>query len=273
MPVRCKMPTRVFGRASHAQVGDGVGEVAAPCAPGSASEARPGSAHSSFAVATKLSVLVIFVAATSFGLPDAFLAALSVSSLVYAVCAGERRMAVWFAGFLLFVAVVYFAYTKFGVRPFLLSPMRINQSWQAFPVMVAFFVLIMSPPGLISAALARVRLPKKVILGVLVILRFFPTFAANWRLLYDSMRKRGLLAVRQVLANPLDTYEYLMVPLLMALVKSADQLASSAVTRAAEAPTPRTSYYYRPLGARDGICVVSLAALSLAAVIVGGTML
>lgn len=267
------MPARVFERVFLAQVGEGVGEVSTPCAPGLASEARPSSTHSGFAVATKLSVLVVFIAATSFDLPDTFLAVLSVSALVYAVGAGERRMAVWLAGFLLLVSVVYFAYTRFGVRPFLLSPLRINQSWQAFPVVAAFFVLVMSPPGLISAALARARLPKKVILGALVILRFFPTFAANWRLLYDSMRKRGLLAVRQVLANPLDTYEYLMVPSLMALVKSADQLASSAVTRAAEAPTVRSSYYHRPLNVRDGACIALLAALSLVAVVAGGTML
>ncbi len=41
---------------------------------------------------------------------------------------------------------------------------QINQMWSVFSVMGAVCVLFMTPPGLISAALARIRCPKKIIL-------------------------------------------------------------------------------------------------------------
>ena len=103
-------------------------------------------------------------------------------------------------------------------------------------------------------------------------LRFFPTFAATWRLLRDALRKRGLATARRMIANPIDTYEYVMVPILLSLISSADQLSSSAVTRAAEAPMARTSYYAQPLRLMDATCAIGAAALCIGVVVANGTL-
>ena len=176
---------------------------------------------------------------------------------------GRKLMAKHFSraafSMLIYLAVlgpIYVGYMAYGMRPVFLSPIQIYQAWNTFPVLAAAWIVFMTPPGMISASLARIHCPKKIILGVLVFLRFFPTFTASWRLLRDALRKRGLSRPTQMITNPLDTYEYVMVPSLLALVDSADQLSSSAVTRAAEAPHARTSYYNIPVRTKDVVCVV-----------------
>ncbi|MDD7369342.1 MAG: energy-coupling factor transporter transmembrane component T [Berryella intestinalis] len=222
-----------------------------------------------FSVATKVWVLVLVIAATMFGLTDAAQAFLSLASIAYAACAGRLRIACWLAASFAVVAAIYVSFACFGMRPLFFSPLHISQSWHSFPAVAALSVLVTSPPGTVSAALARVGCPKKGILGVLVMLRFVPTFASSWRLLRDSLRKRGLLAVRQVVGNPLGTYEYVMVPSIMALINSADQLSSSAVTRAAEAPTSRTSYYCTSMTFADWAFMAAWAVACAAAVALG----
>ena len=65
------------------------------------------------------------------------------------------------------------AYGKMTVIVF--SPVHFYAAIKTYPIMVAFFAVALSPPGLISAALAKARIPKRLIVGVLVLLRFFPT--------------------------------------------------------------------------------------------------
>ncbi len=223
-------------------------------------------------VATKAAVLLLAMLACSTNLGPYPMLALSLSSIAYLLAARERRVALGMLAFLAVLGPLYVAYTYWGVAPIVISPIHVFQMWHLFPVTAAACVLFMTPPGMISAALARARCPRKVILGVLVFLRFFPTFAVSWRLLRDALRKRGLTAWRQLLSNPLDSYEYVMVPALMSLVDSADQLSSSAVTRAAEAPMARSSYYQHPAGALDLACVCLALMACAGAVIANGTL-
>ena len=72
-----------------------------------------------------------------------------------------------------------------------------------------------------------------------------------------------------MVGNPLGTYEYVMVPSIMALINSADQLSSSAVTRAAEAPTSRTSYYCTSMTFADWAFMAAWAVACAAAVVLG----
>lgn len=223
-------------------------------------------------VPTKVLVLALAIATASQHLRILPMLALNLSMIAYMVLARQKRMAVGMLAYLAIIGPVYAAYTIWGVRPFILSPIQINQMWSVFSVMGAVCVLFMTPPGLISAALARIRCPKKIILGTLVFLRFFPTFAATWRLLRDALCKRGLATARRMIANPIDTYEYVMVPILLSLISSADQLSSSAVTRAAEAPMARTSYYAQPLRLMDATCAIGAAALCIGVVVANGTL-
>lgn len=225
-----------------------------------------------FGMPAKAAVFLLFTLTCSFDLDFFPMLALSLASIAYVAWARELRMALLLLAFFGLIGGAYVAYTVFGIHPFIISPAQAHRAWHGYPIMSAAFVMLSSPPGLISSALSRVRCPRKIILGTLVFLRFFPTFGASWRLLRDSLRKRGLSSIRHVIANPIDSYEYLMVPILLSLVNSADQLSSSAVTRAAEAPSARTSYYARPFVAADLACIAACAACCAAAFVASGAM-
>ena len=234
-----------------------------PTLEGASTQAKPADARPTyeshfpgFTVATEVIVLALVMVTADCDLKLFPMLALSLASLVYMIVARQARAAFSMLIYLAVLGPIYVGYMAYGMRPVFLSPIQIYQAWNTFPVLAAAWIVFMTPPGMISASLARIHCPKKIILGVLVFLRFFPTFTASWRLLRDALRKRGLSRPTQMITDPLDTYEYVMVPSLLALVDSADQLSSSAVTRAAEAPHARTSYYNIPVRTKDVVCVV-----------------
>lgn len=81
------------------------------------------------------------------------------------------------------------------------------------PVFVTAWDLISTPPGELSAALSQIHAPTPVILGMLVVFRFFPTMKAELR--------------------------------------GVHQLSVSAVARGAQAPGARGSYAATGIRAKD----------------------
>lgn len=96
-------------------------------------------------------------------------------------------------------------------------------------------------------------MPTPVILGLLVVFRFFPTMRSEVKSVGRSMRNRGLTAPAQLVSHPAVSCEYVLVPLLLRCLQIADQLAVSAVARGAEYPGKRGSYYGKRLGVPDYI--------------------
>ena len=139
------------------------------------------------------------------------------------------------------------------------SPVHFYAAIKTYPIMVAFFAVALSPPGLISAALAKARIPKRLIVGVLVLLRFFPTVRSSFRRLSESCKRRGVLSAGNVARSPVQALEHALVPLMFSLVDSSDRLSASAIARAAEAPTRRTSYYRSSFGVADAVCLTAVA--------------
>lgn len=220
-----------------------------------------------FSVEARMVVLVsVWVVMANLG--QAMLSVALVAALfAYLLAGGQRslagKLAVSYAAlFFLYVAMAYF-----DVRLFIFAPIHIFMAWKAYPIMMAAAALVTAPPGMINAFLVRVRLPKKLVVGALVILRFFPTARTAIRRLRDSLKNRGLTVPAQIAKNPLDTLEYLLVPLMMALVNSADQLSSSAITRAADAPTRRSSYYSARQRPADYLCQAAAVVSCVACVV------
>ena len=101
-------------------------------------------------------------------------------------------------------------------------------------MLMLFWDLFMTPPGELSSFLSSIHMPTGVILGLMVIFRFFPTMKAELKAVGLSMKNRGLTSVRQFAVHPLASVEYVLVPLLLRILQIADQLAVSAVARGAE---------------------------------------
>ena len=74
-----------------------------------------------------------------------------------------------------------------------------------------------------------------------------------------SMKNRGLTAAGQLLAHPVQSMEYVLVPFLLRVLQLADQLSVSAVARGAERPGVRGSYYEQKAGTRDYIAAAACA--------------
>ncbi len=113
--------------------------------------------------------------------------------------------------------------------------------------------------GMLSAFLSRLRMPTPFILGLLVVFRFFPTMRTELKGVGRSMKNRGLTAAGQLLAHPVQSMEYVLVPFLLRVLQLADQLSVSAVARGAERPGVRGSYYEKRIGARDYIAAAVCA--------------
>ena len=110
--------------------------------------------------------------------------------------------------------------------------------------------LITTPPGQLSAALSKIHIPTPVILGLLVVFRFFPTMKAELKGVRQSMKNRRLTGPAQVLRHPAVTCEYVLVPMLLRCLQTADQLSVSAIARGAQA-RGMGSYYARKMHAAD----------------------
>lgn len=215
-----------------------------------------------FTIATRVVIYIVVVTALVIGVTPTSSLALSLTLVLLLAISGKRSMAVGFAAFYVILFAIYVGMFIAGLHFFVFSPPRILHMIGAMPTMVAFFFIVTAPPGLISAALAKVHLPKKIIVGVLVIIRFFPTVAAFWRKYRDAVRTRGLLTFTSVISNPMTALEYVVVPVMLSLATSADQLSTSAIARAAEAPTRRTSYYAQPVGMRDVLAILAIILVS-----------
>ncbi|MFR7651773.1 MAG: cobalt ABC transporter, partial [Eggerthella lenta] len=70
---------------------------------------------------------------------------------------------------------------------------------------------------------------------------------------------RGVLSAGNVARSPVQALEHALVPLMFSLVDSSDRLSASAIARAAEAPTRRTSYYRSSFGVADAVCLTAVA--------------
>lgn len=100
------------------------------------------------------------------------------------------------------------------------------------------------PTGSIIEALALMRLPRPILLSVVVALRYIPTIRQETSYILQSMKLRSIgLSFKNILFKPLITVEYILIPLLFRSLTIAEELAATAITRGVENPGPRSSYF------------------------------
>ena len=129
--------------------------------------------------------------------------------------------------------------------------------------------LITTPPGELSAFLSRIHAPTALILGLLVVFRFFPTMRAELKGIGRSMKNRGLTSPKQLFLHPLVSFEYVLVPFLLRVLQIADQLSVSVVARCAERPGVRGSYYGREMSFRDFAMLAAWTVITVGFVVIG----
>lgn len=63
--------------------------------------------------------------------------------------------------------------------------------YSLMPVFLTAWDLIATPPGHLSAALSKIRAPAPLVMGLLVVFRFFPTMKTEIRGVHQSMKTGG----------------------------------------------------------------------------------
>ena len=104
----------------------------------------------------------------------------------------------------------------------------------------------------ITTALERMHLPKGIILSIAVMFRYFPSIKDDLFIIIDAMKLKGLYtSKRAALIHPIRTMEFVLVPMLLKSLKTAEELSCAALVKGIENTGHKTSYFDVRLRAAD----------------------
>lgn len=148
------------------------------------------------------------------------------------------------------------------------SPMIFSLIVEMIPVLMPAYLLLQAPSGKLTAGLRQLPIPPKMLLTIIVILRFMPTVAAEFSDIKDAMRTRGFVrSPIQVILHPLNTFEYVVVPMVFRSLKIADELASSCIVRGIESPYKKHGYYINKMALSDGILMAAFLGIAVTCIV------
>lgn len=170
--------------------------------------------------------------------------------------------------FTVYLFVIFGLYTeaKYGIS--FPSPLLLSMAYKLLLPAMPAYLLFRIPSGKLTASLRKLPLPAKVMLVLVVMLRFVPTVILEFSEVCEAMRVRGFLrSVATVLRHPLNTLEYAMVPMVFRSLKIADELSASAIVRGIESPCKKQSYYISRITPPDiSIMLITAVAAVIACV-------
>ncbi len=95
----------------------------------------------------------------------------------------------------------------------------------------------------VIAALAKMKVSRKIMIPVSVIFRFFPTMKQERHAIHDAAAMRGIIITRKKFwENPLRAIEYRVVPLMISIAGTGDELSAAALSRGLDNPAEHTTY-------------------------------
>ncbi|MDR1615566.1 MAG: energy-coupling factor transporter transmembrane protein EcfT [Syntrophomonadaceae bacterium] len=125
--------------------------------------------------------------------------------------------------------------------------------------MLGTFLIETTPVTEIICALETMRMPSQVVIPFAVAVRFIPSIREDFNCLKDSLHIRNIsVSVWSFLRRPVQTIEYMLVPILIRSYKISDELAASAMIRGLDSGKPKTILYPLKFGIQDFITPVIL---------------
>lgn len=117
--------------------------------------------------------------------------------------------------------------------------------------------------GEMASALQRIRVPRGMICGLCVALRFFPTMGKEFVSVVEAMKVRGFaLTPASILRRPAATVENLLIPVMSRFAIVADELSNAAIVRGIDSDEPRTSYYDLRFSGIDAVFLLLFCAIA-----------
>lgn len=94
----------------------------------------------------------------------------------------------------------------------------------------------------LTYTLRKWHVPEFIVIPFSVLFRFFPTLKGDYQHIRSAMRLRGIAVTNfDMLKHPVQTLEYIVVPLLMSATTTAIDLSAAALTRGISNPNPHTT--------------------------------
>ena len=112
----------------------------------------------------------------------------------------------------------------------------------------------------VISSLKKMHLPDQIVIPVTVMARFFYTCSIDYGQIKNAMYLDGLTTAR-LLLHPVKFLEYRIIPLLMVLTKTADEVSTSAITRGLEVDQPRSYTFDNRLKGIDLACCLLMVLL------------
>lgn len=105
--------------------------------------------------------------------------------------------------------------------------------------------------------LRKLRVPQKLIIPISVTLRYFPAIKEETGYIRDAMRLRNVRGLGKI--------EALVVPLMVSVTETAEELSAAAVTRGIENPAQKTSVIKLHMGVLDWVTLAVASGFTIAA--------
>lgn len=112
----------------------------------------------------------------------------------------------------------------------------------AISIAMAYYVIKTTKVSEFVAAMRALKIPQVIVVPMTVMLRFIPTAFHELRAIVDAMRLRGVAGSGwSMIAHPIRTAEFIVVPLLATTTRISDDLAASGMLRGLARDGVRTS--------------------------------
>ena len=207
---------------------------------------------------TKLFILLLCVIAASISPSLEYNLGLVLLVGITGIMCGKRRSAlIGIAGYALLYALTVWAAGMTGtLKTTLLAAFGLFHKVYPCGMMGGLFITSTKVNEFLSA-MHRFRVPKKIVIPLAVMIRYFPTIGEDWRYIKDAMRMRDVSpTLAGFVKQPVMTVECIYVPLLSAASKTADELSIAALTRGIENPHLRTCLVQTQFRFADAIATV-----------------
>lgn len=110
------------------------------------------------------------------------------------------------------------------------------------------------------AAFKKLRFPNWLLIPLAVMARFFPTIQEDYRQIRKAMAFRGIgTTFLDLLKNPVQTLEFILIPLLMNATNVSEDLTVSSLTKGLSLPGRHTSIVRLKLKAYDWVMIIVAA--------------
>ncbi|NEG55518.1 energy-coupling factor transporter transmembrane component T [Bifidobacterium platyrrhinorum] len=150
------------------------------------------------------------------------------------VAAGRRRMATRFAALYTVLAVAAMLDPESLGAPWLhvIPALAVGLGMMLPCLITGAYAVSTTTASAFVCAMRRMRVPESVVVPCVVVIRFFPTIAGDYRRIRETMALRGLVSGRfAALRHPMRMLEHVLVPLLMNAAFVAQDLSVAALTK------------------------------------------